>query len=187
MLGTPVVGYASKQTRCHPADRPAHRGVLTLAGQHAEPRPVQQAGDLGGYEGFVIGSAAYATHWRKDATALVMSKRDLLAHRPAWLFGTGRLGTDATDAEGVDLRTTAEPKEIPGFRTAVHPRDHHVFFGALDPGRLAFAEKTLRNLPAPRAMMPVGDFRDWTGSRFGRRSIAEELTQLDAGHVEEDP
>jgi hypothetical protein len=27
----------------------------------------------------------------------------------------------------VDLRTTAEPKEIPGFREAIHPRDHHVF------------------------------------------------------------
>jgi menaquinone-dependent protoporphyrinogen oxidase len=94
-----------------------------------------------------------------------MSNRDLLAHRPVWLFSTGPLGTDATDAtdaKGVDLRTTAEPNEIPGFREAIHPRDHHVFFGALDPGRLTFAEKTLRKLPAARAMMPEGDFRDWT-------------------------
>ena len=56
--------------------------ILTLAGQHAEARPVQQAGDLGGYEGFVVGSAVYSTHWLKDATAFVMSNRDLLAHRP---------------------------------------------------------------------------------------------------------
>lgn len=56
--------------------------ILTLAGRHAEARPVQQPGDLGGYEGFVIGSAAYSTHWRKDATAFVMSDRHLLAHRP---------------------------------------------------------------------------------------------------------
>jgi menaquinone-dependent protoporphyrinogen oxidase len=101
-----------------------------------------------------------------------------------WLFSTGTLGTDA---KGVDLRTTAEPKEIPGFRTAIHPRDHHVFFGALDPGRLTFAEKTLRKLPAARAMMPEGDFRDWTDIEDWARSIAEELTQLDAGHVEEEP
>lgn len=131
--------------------------TLTLAGQHAEARPVQQAGDLGGYEGFVIGSAAYSMHWQKDATAFVMSTRDLLAHRPVWLFSTGPLGTDANR---VSLRTTAEPKEIRGFRTAIHPRDHHVFFGALDPGRLTFAEKTLRKLPAARAMMPERDFRD---------------------------
>ncbi|HEY8653187.1 MAG TPA: hypothetical protein VIL87_08840 [Dermatophilaceae bacterium] len=57
----------------------------------------------------------------------------------------------------------------------------------LDPGRLTFAEKTLRKLPAARAMMPEGDFRDWTEIDAWARSIAEELTQLDAGHVPEDP
>jgi len=116
-----------------------------------------------------------------------MSNRDLLAHRPVWLFSTGPLGIDATDAKGVDLPATAEPKEIPGFREAIHPRDHHVFFGALDPGRLTFAEKTLRKLPAARAMMPEGDFRDGTEIEVWARSIAQELTQLDAVHVQEDP
>jgi len=181
-----LVGYASKHgATAEIAERIAQ--ILTLAGQPAEARPVQQAGDLGGYQGFVIGSAAYGAHWRKDATAFVMTNQDLLAHRPVWLFSTGPLGTDATDANGVDLRTTAEPKEIPGFREAIHPRDHHVFFGALDPGRLTFAEKTLRKLPAARAMMPEGDFRDWTEIEDWARSIAEELTQPDAGQVEVDP
>jgi hypothetical protein len=36
-------------------------------------------------------------------------------------------------------------------------------------------------------MMPEGDFRDWTEIEVWARSIAEELTQLDAGDVEEDP
>jgi len=116
-----LVGYASKHgATAEIAERIAE--ILTLAGQYAEARPVQQAGDLGRHEGFVIGSAAYLTHSRKDATAFVMSNRDLWAHRPVWLFSTGPLGTDATDAKGVDLRTTAEPKEIPGFREAIHPR-----------------------------------------------------------------
>ncbi|MGZ4532981.1 MAG: flavodoxin domain-containing protein [Mycobacteriaceae bacterium] len=140
-----LVGYASKHGATGEiAQRIA--GILTSAGQHAEARPVQQAGDLGGYEGFVVG----------------------------------------TDAKGVDLRMTVDPKEIPGFREAIHPRDHDVFFGTLDPGRLTFAEKTLRELPAARAMMPEGDFRDWTEIEVWARSIAEELTQLDAGHVQED-
>ena len=181
-----LVGYASKHGATGEiAERIAE--ILTLAGQHAEARPVQQAGDLGGYEGFVIGSAAYSAHWLKDATAFVMSNRDLLADRRVWLFSSGPLGTGATDAKGVDLRTTAEPKEIPGLREAIHPRDHHVFFGALDPGRLTFAEKTLRKLPAARAMMPEGDFRDWTEVEVWARNIAQELSQLDAGHVQEDP
>jgi len=85
-----LVGYASKHgATAEIAERIAE--ILTLAGQHAEARPVQQAGDLGGYQGFVIGSAAYTAHWRKDATAFVMSNRDLLAHRPVWLFSTGPL------------------------------------------------------------------------------------------------
>jgi menaquinone-dependent protoporphyrinogen oxidase len=36
-------------------------------------------------------------------------------------------------------------------------------------------------------MMPEGDFRDWTAIEVWARSIAEDLTQLDAGDVEEDP
>jgi menaquinone-dependent protoporphyrinogen oxidase len=181
-----LVGYASKHGATGEiAERIAE--ILTLAGRQAEARPVQQAGDLRGYEGFVVGSAAYSTHRLKDATAFVMSNRDLLADRPAWLFSSGPLGTEVTDTKGADLRTTAEPKEIRGFREVIHPHDHHVFFGALDPGRLTFAEKTLRKLPAARAMMPEGDFRDWTEIEAWARRIAEELTQLDAGHVQEDP
>ena len=53
--------------------------------------------------------------------------------------------------------------------------------------RVTFAEKTLRKLPAARAMMPEGDFRDWTEIEVRARIVAEELTQLDVGAVEEDP
>ena len=181
-----LVGCASKHGATGEiAERLAE--LLTLAGQPAEARPVRQAGDLGGYEGFVIGSAVYASHWLKDTTAFVMSNQELLAHRPVWLFSTGPLGTEATDTEGADPRLAAEPKEITGFREAVHPRDHHVFFGALNPGSLTFAEKTLRRLPAARAMMPEGDFRDWTEIDAWARSIAADLTKLNAGQVPEAP
>ena len=41
--------------------------ILTLAGQHAEARPIQQAGDLGGYEG--SSSAVPLTQRTGDAWA----------------------------------------------------------------------------------------------------------------------
>ena len=113
-----------------------------------------------------------------------MSNRDQLAHRTVLLNSTCR---QVTDANGVDLRTMAEPEGMRGLREPIHPRDHHVFFGALDPGRLTFAEKTFRKLPTARAAMPDGDFRNWTGIGAWVRRTAEELTQLDAGHVPEDP
>ena len=104
-----------------------------------------------------------------------------------WLFSTGPLGTDATDAKGVDLRTTAEPKEISGFREAIHPQDQHVFFRCPRSRRTHLRGEDGAKLPAVRAMMPQGDFRDWTEIQVWARSIAEELSQLDAGHVQEDP
>ena len=181
-----LVAYASRHgATAGIAERVA--AGLRDAGMVAEARPVAQVSDVEAYDAFVIGAAAYMFHWLKEATRFVKRHRAVLRERPVWLFSTGPLGIDATDANGVDLRTTAEPKEIPGFREAIHPRDHHVFFGALDPGRLTFAEKTLRKLPAARAMMPEGDFRDWTEIEDWARSIAEELTQPDAGQVEVDP
>ena len=83
--------------------------TLTAAGQQAEARPVAAAGDLAGYGAFVIGSAVYAMHWQKDAAQFVRRNRALLAGRPVWLFSSGPLGTEATDAKGRDLTAVTEP------------------------------------------------------------------------------
>jgi menaquinone-dependent protoporphyrinogen oxidase len=153
---------------------------LRAAGQSVDTRPVQEAGDLADYEGFVIGSAAYSTHWLKDAVAFVSSNRDLLAQRPVWLFSSGPLGTGATDANAMDPTAPFEPKEIGGFQVAIHPRDHRVFFGALDPGRLTLAEWSCLKRPATRVILPEGDFRDWAQIQQWAEGIAQELTQLNA-------
>ena len=60
-----------------------------------------------------------------------------------------------------DLRSATEPREIPEFTKAIHPRGHHVFFGALDPRGLILAERSVRKLPGGAAGLPEGDFRDW--------------------------
>ena len=36
-----------------------------------------------------------------------------------------------------------------------------MFFGALDPASLTLPEKAMRTLPAGKALLPEGDFRDW--------------------------
>jgi menaquinone-dependent protoporphyrinogen oxidase len=61
-----LVGYASTHGATGEiAERIAE--ILTSAGQHAEARPVQQAGDLGGYEGFVVGTDAKRVDLRMTA------------------------------------------------------------------------------------------------------------------------
>ena len=176
-----LVVHASK----HGATREiAERIVDTLerAGQRAEARPVEQVGDLADFTGFVVGSAVYFGHWMKDAAAFVRDNRDLLAQRPVWLFSSGPLGTDLTDAHGADVATAAEPTELGELREAISPRDHHVFFGALDPAGLSFPERALRRLPAARGIMPEGDFRDWAAIEEWARGIAQEMTQPPSTH-----
>jgi menaquinone-dependent protoporphyrinogen oxidase len=159
-----LVVYASK----HGATRGIAGRIaasLRTAGCKADVRPVKDAGDLAAYDAFVIGSAAYELHWRKEATEFVRRNTKVLAARPVWLFSSGPLGTEPADAKGRDLRTVTVPKEIPEFTEALHPRGHHVFFGALDPSKLTFAERSLRKLPVARAGLPEGD------SATGRRSM----------------
>ena len=104
-----------------------------------------------------------------------------------WLFSTGPLGADATDAKEWTCARPPSLRRSPDSGRPSAPKTNTSSSGALDPGGLTFAEKTVRKLPAVRAMMPEGDFRDWTEIQVWARSIAEELSQLDAGHVQEDP
>ena len=53
--------------------------------------------------------------------------------------------SEVKDAQGRDLLVVAEPKEIAEFREAINPRDHRVFFGAFDPKKLGFKDRTGRN------------------------------------------
>lgn len=171
-----LVVYASKHGATQGiAERIAAK--LGEAGQKAEARPVGAVDHLSGYDAFVVGSAVYAAHWQKEASAFVQRNRTVLASRPVWLFSSGPLGTEATDAQGRDLTAAAEPKEIAEFEAAIGPKGHRVFFGALDPGKLGFSERAIRKLPAARTMLPEGDFRDWTEIDAWASGIAHELAE----------
>jgi menaquinone-dependent protoporphyrinogen oxidase len=168
-----LVVYASKHGATQEiAERIAE--TIAAAGQQAQVRPVTVAGDLTGYAGFVVGSAVYMGHWQKEAAEFVRRNRAILAGRPVWLFSSGPLGTEPVGAQGQDLTVAAEPKEIAEFTEAIHPRGHRVFFGVLDPGRLGLGERAIRKLPAGRALLPEGDFRDWAEIEAWARGIASD-------------
>jgi menaquinone-dependent protoporphyrinogen oxidase len=180
-----LVAYASK----HGATEEIAKRIaesLRAAGHDAEDLSVTEAGALERYDGFVLGSATYMGHWLKDAAAFVRKNRDLLAHKPVWLFSSGPLGTEATDPKGVDVRTSAEPKELPEFQEVISPRGHRVFFGVLDPGKLSFTERSLRKLPAARGVMPEGDFRDWQEIQAWAQEIATEMARISTAHDADD-
>lgn len=172
-----LVAYATKRGATQGiAERIAEK--LVASGQQAQARPVQSVRDLTGYDAFVIGSAAYMGSWLKEATEFVRRNQALLAIRPVWFFSSGPLGTATTDAQGRDLLVVSAPKEFAEFNATIRPRATQVFYGALDPTKLGFAERLFRNVPAGRTLLPEGDFRDWQAIDSWAASIAQELAQL---------
>jgi len=172
-----VVVYASKYEFTKGiaefiAEKLQQNGIL------AEVREVKAVHDLAGFDAIVIGSALYMGHWMKEATEFVRRNRTTLADHQVWLFSSGPLGTETKDAQGRDLIAGAEPKEITEFMEAIHPRDHHVFFGGLDSSKLSVAHRMIRKLPAARAILPEGDFRNWKDIEAWAISIARALEAL---------
>jgi menaquinone-dependent protoporphyrinogen oxidase len=151
--------------------------MLRQQGLEATVAPASQAGDPAGYDAVVIGSAAYMFHWMKPATKFVRRNSDALATRPVWLFSSGPLGNKAQDDQGRNLCDVLDPKEIAEFRATVKPREHKVFFGALDAGKLGFFHKLIYKLPVNRdnAILPQGDFRNWSDIDAWTGSIAQAL------------
>jgi menaquinone-dependent protoporphyrinogen oxidase len=180
-----LVAYASRHGATQGiAERIA--AALEAAGHRAEAVPVNDAGDLSGYDAFVIGSAVYLFHWLKEATRFVRRHRALLAGRPVWLFSSGPLGTDTTDAQGRDVLEVSQAKEIAGFSDTIQPRGHMMFFGAYTRGKpVGLAERFVATMPAARDAMPEGDFRDWGAIDAWAAGVARELGAASAsGPVE---
>jgi menaquinone-dependent protoporphyrinogen oxidase len=154
---------------------------LGAAGLRADVKPIRSVGDVSGYGAVVVGSAAYIGHWLPEATEFVRAHRAVLTDRPTWLFSSGPLGTGPMKPLAQGQRVAAEPKEVPELREAIRPRDHRVFSGALTPAKLGLRDRAIRTLPAGRALLPEGDFRDWTDIDAWAAGIASELAPASVG------
>jgi menaquinone-dependent protoporphyrinogen oxidase len=178
---TTLVAYASRYGATQGiAERIGAR--LTGAGQPVELRSVKDAGDLAGYDAFVIGSAAYMGSWLKEAKDFTRAHRAVLSTRPLWLFSSGPLGTATIDPQGRDLLAAAAPKEFGELAAGLGSRDQRVFFGALDRGKLRGAHRVVGAVPAGRKLLIEGDFRDWAAIDAWADGIARALG--DAAPVE---
>lgn len=169
-----LVAYASRHgATAGIAERIAE--VIRAEGHTADTVQLPAATSVDDYDACVVGSSAYLGHWEKAASAFVREHRDGLVARPVWLFTSGPLGTEEVDEQGQDVRESAAPRELPELTDAIAPREHHVFFGALDPKTLGVGARVMRKLPAGRKMLPEGDFRDWQEIEDWARSIVRAL------------
>ncbi|MGY4857220.1 flavodoxin domain-containing protein [Cryobacterium sp. AP23] len=153
----------------------AELGVAGLDAEVFDAAAPPHAEEMAGFDAFVIGSAVYMGHWIKSATTFVRRYQPTLLEHPVWLFSSGPLGTDETDAEGKDVRGSNVPAEIADFTSTLRPVDHRVFFGAIDPAALSLPHRMIRKFPGAAEMIPAGDFRDWPEIEAWAREIARTL------------
>jgi len=175
-----LVAYASRHGATQGiAERIAE--TLTAAGHQVDARALKDVGDPGDYDAFVIGSAVYMFHWLKDMTRFLRRNQRILADRPVWLFGSGPLGTETTDAKGRDVLDVSAAKEAAEFEAIIHPRGQAMFFGAYSRGKpVGLAERFVQTMPAARDAMPEGDFRDWVAIEAWAVGITRELEDSSA-------
>jgi menaquinone-dependent protoporphyrinogen oxidase len=171
-----LVAYATRHgATAGIAERVA--AALTAAGLSAQARPVEDVKDVGSYDAVVLGGAAYMFHWLKPAVTFARRHHKELAARPVWLFSSGPLGTDLVDKDGKNVLETSRPKEFNELTKLLHPRGEQVFFGAYDPDAppVGLGERFVQHMPAARAALPAGDFRDWPAIDAWAAQIAAEL------------
>lgn len=150
--------------------------TLNESGLQAAMVPAKKAGELDGYDAYVIGSAAYMFSWLHEATDFVRRSAPLLKTKPVWLFSSGPIGEAKFDEKGRDVLVTAVPKEFAELNESIHPRGQQVFFGAFDHTKLSAAHRLVYAMPAMKKLLVDGDWRDWNAIDAWAKSIALALT-----------
>jgi menaquinone-dependent protoporphyrinogen oxidase len=138
--------------------------TLRGEGLTASVLAIADAGDLTGYDAFVVGSAVYMGHWLDPATTFVADGIETLSHRPTWLFSSGPIGDPPRPHE-------PEAVDVDDVMAKTHAKEHRLFAGKLDKSKLGFGERAV--MLAFRA--DEGDYRDWDKVAAWARAIAEEL------------
>jgi menaquinone-dependent protoporphyrinogen oxidase len=155
-----LVAYESK----HGSTKAIAERIATTLSAHdldAVARPIHESAGFAGYDAYVIGSAVYYGGWMKEAVEFVREHEFWLVDKPVWLFSSGPIGTSLP----------ADPREMSSLRETTQPRDHHVFYGALDRDELSIGERLI--VGALKA--PDGDFRDWNEIEHWADGIAQQL------------
>lgn len=142
--------------------------VLEEHGVSTELADMEEVGDLGGYDAYVIGSGIYLGNWLKEARRFVESNAAELARRPTWLFASGSIVGDPPVADDPDaLRAGLAEKLV--LRT--NARQHKLFGGKLDASKLGLLERAA----VRGAHASEGDHRDWDEVNRWATEIAAEL------------
>jgi len=159
-----LVAAASKHGATHEIAAAIGRG-LRERGLDVDVSDVDDLRDLGGVDACVLGSAVYVGQWLASARHFAEAHADTLSSIPTWLFSSGPLG----DPLKPDEEHAVNVAEIVALTSA---REHRLFAGALDKGKLGFGERAV--VMAVRAT--DGDYRNWDAIAAWAGEIAAVLS-----------
>jgi menaquinone-dependent protoporphyrinogen oxidase len=142
--------------------------VLKKAGFTVDVASADKAGEPGGYDAVILGSALYIGQWRKEAANYLAKHEQALAKLPVWLFSSGPAGKG--DVKEL-MNGFTFPEKLKPVAERTKPRDNTVFHGVVDFKKLNFLEKFVMN----NMKIVEGDYRDWTAIDAWAEGIAKEL------------
>jgi menaquinone-dependent protoporphyrinogen oxidase len=152
---------------------------LKRAGIEAVVQPIEELGALDGYDAIVLGSAVHNQAWLPRAAAFVTAHRAELAALPVWLFSVSSVGDSSSffgsRVAGLMRRARSEPRDITGFRTALRPRGHRNFAGAVERSHWDRAGHLFLKAFGGR----YGDHRDWPDIDAWADGIARQLLTME--------
>jgi menaquinone-dependent protoporphyrinogen oxidase len=141
---------------------------LTRRGVDATAVPFDRLRGFDDCDAVVLGSAVYYGQWLAAARELVQQHSAKLASLPVWLFSSGPVGPPESR---VPKRNEVD---VSALVAAVHPVEHRLFAGKVDPAQLKLREKAVTKVIGG----PAGDFRDWAEIDAFAGQVAAHLASL---------
>jgi len=137
---------------------------LTVEGHQVDLIEPMEVRDVTPYDAVVLGSGVYIGHWIETAREFADHYAPALREKPVWIFSSGPLGTKPAE----------DPVDVSKVIALLAPREHRVFYGALERGKLGFAERAIIGM----VHAPYGDYRDWDEIRTWAHGISDQLWHL---------
>ena len=144
---------------------------LASNGIDVDVRSLDEVDDIARYDAFVLGSGVHFGQWHKGARSFLDEHAGELASRPTWLFSSGPI---VGDPPPPDDPAAMRAGLVERLVETTHARDHKLFGGKLDKGKLNWCEK----IAVRCAHASEGDHRDRAAVDEWAASIARELEQL---------
>ncbi len=139
---------------------------LAAGDMTVDVRRVEDATDLNGYSGVVVGSAIHSGRWLPGAVGFVQSHRDRLRQLPTAYFLVCLMAANDTEENRRVVATFLEP-----VRTLVEPVAEGRFAGYLWYDKYSFVEGLGMRIFARTQKLSEGDYRDWDAIRAWADSI----------------